>query len=213
MPAKSATCLCMCWRLTRRDSLQIGFTDHDKNLKIHDVTYHARSGLTPADIDSKSGFAIDNSSVSGLLSHELITPEDISAGVYGGAKVEIFKMDWSDFGRAPIPVWTGYFGVIEQAGSAFTAELIGQASQLSRTQGRVFSKVCSAQFGDAQCGLVADDFASGTTCPRTFSACRDQFANTVNYRGFPYLIGDDAMQSGPGGANALDGGSRYGKNL
>lgn len=213
MPNNPATRLCMCWALTRRDGVQIGFTDHDRSFTISGINYHASSGLTPADIDSKSGFAIDNSSVAGLLSHDAITPQDISAGLYGGAKVEIFKCDWSDLDIPLIPIWTGHFGAIEQVGDAFTAELIGQAAQLSRSQGRVFSRLCSAQLGDAQCGVNADDFAPGTICPRTFSACRDQFSNTINFRGFPYLIGDDAMQSGPGGSAALDGGSRYGDIL
>jgi len=94
-------------------------------------------------------------------------------------------------------------------GDRFTVELSGQGAQLSRTQGRVFSRMCDARLGDARCGLSIDDFPSHTQCPRTFTACRDIFGNSVNFRGFPYLIGDDAMQSGPDGSPALDGGSRY----
>lgn len=204
-----ATLHCLCWTLTRKDDTRIGFTDHDRDLTVNGLIHHASSGFTPADIDAKSGFSVDNSSASGLLTHDAITAADIDAGRYDGAKIEITRVNWADISEQT-PVWTGFFGAIERKGDSFTVELSGHAAQLSRSQGRVFSRLCDARFGDARCGLNAADYPAGTQCPRTFSVCRDRFANTLNYRGFPYLIGDDAMQSGPGGSPALDGGSRYG---
>ncbi len=203
---------CLCWTLTRRDGVRMGFTDHDRDLTVSGLLHHAASGFSPADIDSKSGFAVDNSGVSGFLTHSAVTAADVDAGLYAGAEIKISRGDWTDV-QSFTPIWTGHFGVIERSGEAFTVELSGRAAQLLRTQGRVFSRLCDARFGDKHCGLNAGDFAPGTQCPRTFSACRDQFSNTLNYRGFPYLIGDDAMQSGPDGSPALDGGSRYGEIL
>jgi len=58
-------------------------------------------------------------------------------------------------------------------------------------------------------GLNADNFPSGTVCPRSFSACRDRFNNALNFRGFPYLLGDDALTAAPRESEIRDGGSRY----
>lgn len=203
-----ATRLCLCWKLTRKDGSLIGFTDHDRDLTVAGIIYFAQTGVAGTDIDRKIGFATDNAGLAGLLGHDRITKADIKAGLYGGAKVEIFRVDWGA-PASPKPVWTGHFGAIEQAGDAFTVELIGQAAQLSRSAGRVFSRLCDARLGDKRCGLNLSDLDSETTCPRTFSACRDQFSNSINYRGFPYLIGDDAMAGGPDSSPALDGRSRY----
>ncbi len=208
----AATTLCYCWTVTRKDGTRSGFTDHDRDLSVDGLVHKASSGLSAADIDAKTGFAVDNSSVSGLLTDSAITPEDIDAGLYDGAKIDICEVDWTDTKRQR-SIWTGFFGAIERAGDRFTVELSGQGEQLSRTQGRVFSRLCDARFGDGRCGLNIADFPAETQCPRTFSACRDSFNNTVNFRGFPYLIGDDAMQAGPDGSPALDGGSRYGAIL
>lgn len=206
--AFAATTTCYCWTITRKDGVKLGFTDHDRDLIVAGLTHIASSGLTAADIDAKTGFAVDNSSVSGILTQSAITAQDIDAGLYAGAKIEIWDVDWTDT-QSVTAIWSGYFGAIERSGDRFTVELSGQGAQLSRTQGRVFSRMCDARLGDARCGLSIDDFPSHTQCPRTFTACRDIFGNSVNFRGFPYLIGDDAMQSGPDGSPALDGGSRY----
>jgi hypothetical protein len=200
--------LCWCWKLTRADEAVLGFTSHDRDLVIDGIVYTASSGFTASDIDAKSGFAIDNSAASAMLSSDLIAHADIEAGIYDGAQVLVSRVSWEAsqiFGE----IWRGYFGKITQSGERFSVELIGETSRLSRTTGRVFSRICDAEFGDNNCGLNVNDYPQGTLCPRTFSACKDQFSNALNYRGFPYLIGDDAMQSGPASASARDGGSRY----
>ena len=104
---------------------------------------------------------------------------------------------------------TGRLGSIRQNGETFEAEWTGQSVLLGRSVGRVFSKLFDAELGDNRCGLNIDDFPEGTICPRTFQACRNQFNNVLNYRGFPFLLGDDALQAAPQIGARRDGSSRY----
>jgi uncharacterized phage protein (TIGR02218 family) len=46
-------------------------------------------------------------------------------------------------------------------------------------------------------------------CDKRFETCRVKFANQLNFRGFPYMPGDDAAQAGPRKTKKLDGSSRY----
>ncbi len=186
----------------------VGFTSHDRDLEIGGVLYLASTGFTPSDIDAKSGFAIDNSAASAMLSSDAISPADIKAGVYDGAQILMQSASWEN-PQISTQIWRGYFGAITQSGESFSVEINGESARLSRTTGRVFSRFCDAEFGDERCGLNASDYPQAAVCPRTFSACKDQFSNGVNYRGFPYIIGDNAMQSGPASASVRDGGSRY----
>lgn len=55
-----------------------------------------------------------------------------------------------------------------------------------------------------------DVFSITAGCDKQFSTCKAKFANTENFRGFPYMPGNDAMISTATQAQALDGGSRYG---
>lgn len=205
---REVTTLCWLWRLTRRDGAVLGFTDHDGDLVHDNVIYHAASAFSPADIDTRLGFGIDNSEVQGLLSHDKIRSADVKAGLYDGCAVTIIRANWINPSEQVI-YWRGNFGEITVTDDVLSAELLGESARLERSTGRVFSRQCSAVFGDANCGLDVRGFAPGTICPRTFAACRDQFSNAVNFQGFPYMIGEDASYAGPEDGTHKDGGSRY----
>ncbi len=205
---RETTTLCWVWKLTRTDGSVLGFTDHDHNLDIDGTSYQAKSGFSPSDIDARLGFALDNSSVQGLLSSDVITSTDIRAGLYDSARVEISRVNWMNLSEYGL-IWSGRLGDIQIRDGQFEAELVGEAAVLERTTGRVFAKNCDANFADARCGLDASNYSPGTTCPRTYKACQNQFQNTVNFRGFPYLIGEDAAFSAPREADKKDGSSRY----
>jgi len=106
-------------------------------------------------------------------------------------------------------IWSGKLGDIKIKDGHFEAELVGRAAVLERVTGRVFARGCDASFGDARCGLNAGNFPAGTVCPRIFEACQSQFDNTVNFRGFPYMIGEDAAYAAPRDGDVKDGSSRY----
>ncbi|MCF6274916.1 MAG: DUF2163 domain-containing protein [Robiginitomaculum sp.] len=213
-----ATTLCWVWKLSRADGAVLGFTDHDNNLTIDGTVYQAASGFSPADIDSRLGFALDNSSAQGLLSSDVISDADVRAGKYDSAVVEISRVNWANVSESAL-IWKGKLGDITvqvNANSAnsnnnghFEAELVGQAAVLERSTGRVFARGFDARFGDMQCGLDVSNFPVGTVCPRTYAICQSQFNNTINFRGFPYLIGEDAAYAAPRDGDVKDGSSRY----
>lgn len=59
---------------------------------------------------------------------------------------------------------------------------------------------------------VPEPIASGDTfsitagCDKTFATCRDRFANTVNFRGFPHIPGNDFVVASPSAGAGNDGG-------
>ena len=57
--------------------------------------------------------------------------------------------------------------------------------------------------------VVGDTFSATAGCDRTFATCRDRFANTVNFGGFPHMPGNDAIQAGPSASVSMDGSSRF----
>ena len=57
---------------------------------------------------------------------------------------------------------------------------------------------------------AGDAFTVTAGCDKQFSTCKSKFDNALNFRGFPYMPGNDAVVSYPAGGQTLDGGSRYG---
>lgn len=205
---QDCTTLCWAWRLVRNDGQVLGFTDHDRDIEIEGQFYQAEAGFSPSDIEQRLGFSLDNSAVLGALSSAHITKADIDAGVYGGALIEMYRVNWND-PNIFAHIWSGYLGDITQRDGQFEAECIGLGAALDRSTGRVFSRHCAASFGDAHCGVDISNYPNGTICPHTFSACEGQFNNAENFRGFPYLIGDDASYAAPQEGDIKDGSSRY----
>ncbi|WP_427449925.1 DUF2163 domain-containing protein [Litorimonas sp. WD9-15] len=201
------TTLCFLWRLTLKDGSTIGLTDHDVDLNIDGVTYSPRSGAESSLIETQAGLAADSATLQTVLDLPNLSPQAIRDGALDTARIAQFRHDWRR--GETVLLSEGRIGDISQNGDRFEAEWLGLASLLDRSTGRVFSRQCDASFGDTRCGLNITDFPEDTDCPRTFLACRDQFANTLNFRGFPYLLGDDALQSDIRSADRRDGSSRY----
>ena len=76
----------------------------------------------------------------------------------------------------------------------------------------VSAGIVSVELWQAMSEAVAasDAFTVTPGCDKQFSTCRDRFANGINFRGFPYMPGNDAVLAAPAANQVLDGGSRYG---
>lgn len=278
------TTLCWCWKITRRDGLVQGFTDHDMPVTFDGVGYSAASGFTASEVQSTLGLAIDNLTVTGALSSDTLNEDDLAAGLYDNAAIEIWRVNWSSPDQR-VMMRAGGLGEVKRGKTAFNAEIRGLAYILNQPIGRAFGYSCDADLGDARCtvalgpltvtgsvaslldarrftvsGLsafadgwfsggklaftgganagfamevkrhgasaalvtlelwqamseavaVGDAFAVSAGCDKQFSTCKAKFSNGTNFRGFPYMPGNDAVLSYPASSTPMDGGSRYG---
>lgn len=147
-----ATTLCWCWRVMRRDGVGMGFTDHDKAVVFGGTTYEAASGFTASDIKDSLGLSVDNLEVTGALSSASLTDGDLAAGRYDDARIEIYRVNWSDPGQRVL-MRSGSIGEVRRSGTGFTAELRGLAHYLQQPKGRLLQLTCDADLGDARCTI------------------------------------------------------------
>jgi uncharacterized phage protein (TIGR02218 family) len=150
--ASGTTTLCWCWRVVRRDGVAMGFTDHDKTLAFDGTTYQAASGFTASDIKDSLGLAVDNLEVTGALSSTTLTDGDLAAGRYDDARIEIYRVNWSDTSQRVL-MRSGSIGEVRRSGTGFTAELRGLAHYLQQPKGRLLQLTCDADLGDARCKI------------------------------------------------------------
>jgi uncharacterized phage protein (TIGR02218 family) len=284
--AEGATTLCRCWRITRRDGTVLGFTDHDRDLVVAGQPFEAASGLDAREATAELGFAVGGGEVGGALTSEAIAEADIAAGLYDDASVDLLLVNWADPSQHLLRE-TASIGEIRRADGAFVAELRGPMHRLDEERGLRFRATCSADLGDARCGVDLDDpvfaataaviatdgslgvrseglaaYASGwftagrilwlsggneglaaevkshtlagtfaaldlwqrasrpiavggtfrvtAGCDKRFATCRDRFANSVRFRGFPHMPGNDfVLAVAAAGEPGLDGGSLF----
>jgi uncharacterized phage protein (TIGR02218 family) len=119
-------------------------------------------------------------------------------------------------------------GVIAEVISsyAFRADGLGAFTEAWFARGRIVwsdggeSEVATHRVsgGDAIIELIdapAAALIEGATfvvyagCDKRLTTCRAKFANTVNFRGFPHMPGNDVVQAGPVLGEPLDGSSRF----
>ncbi|AWN35035.1 DUF2163 domain-containing protein [Methylobacterium radiodurans] len=160
--AEGVTTLCRCWTLARRDGVRLGFTDHDRDLVLDGLTCAAHTGLEAAEASAELGFAVSGGDVAGALTALGLTEADIAGGLYDGATVETWLVDW----RAPatrLLIDVGTLGEIRRTGDAFVAELRGLADRLDAERGRSFRATCGAELGDARCRVDPAPFRTTGT--------------------------------------------------
>jgi uncharacterized phage protein (TIGR02218 family) len=150
--ATGCTTLATCWIVRRRDGVVLGFTDHDRDLVVDGVPCRAASGFDAAAAAEKLGFAVGTGEVAGALVDEAIAAGDIRAGRYDGARVEVHLVDWSQ-PDLTVLLQVMSLGDITREGPAFRAELRAPAQALDAERGRLYTPRCSADLGDARCGV------------------------------------------------------------
>ena len=150
-----ATTLCWCWRVTRRDGLVLGFTDHDHDLLFDGTIFTAATGFETTDIEESVGLSVDNVDVVGALSSESLSESDLAAGRYDNATVEIFRVNWQDVSQRVL-MRKGSIGEVRRTQGSFTAEIRGLAHLLQQPKGRIYQYACDADVGDARCQVDLD---------------------------------------------------------
>jgi uncharacterized phage protein (TIGR02218 family) len=277
-----ATTLARCWKLTRRDGAVQGFTDHDRDIGLDGLTCRAGSGLAASEATQNQGLAVPASEVFGALADDTLNEDDLAAGLYDAADIEVWLVDWSE-PDLRVLLSKGALGEVRREGLSFAAEVRGLAHRLAEDSGRLYTVTCSADLGDARCTINLDDpafrgagaivaltgtsaftasgldaFADGwftagrlqwtsganaglaievkrhvndgasvalelwqamayplgagdaftvtAGCDKRLATCRDRFANTINFRGFPQIPGNDFLIAYPvPGAPGNDG--------
>lgn len=172
------TTLCNCWKVTRRDGVISGFTDHDDDLEFDGVTYLAATGFIGSENISRVGLSVDNMEVHAALADASLTEADLANGLYDNADVEIFLVNWASPDQRLL-LRRGNIGEVRRGELAFMAEIRGLAHNLQQPQGRLFQSTCDAELGDARCAVDLDHPAYTATAAVTSGAGRDDFESAA----------------------------------
>lgn len=155
--AGRVTTLADCWKITRQDGTVLGFTSHERDLVVDGVTYVGSASYTPSEANSSAELAVDTMELQSWLAGAGITAPDIEAGLYDGAVVENFEVNYQapDAGRnikltgfLGNPRWTSEGEVVYEVRSL--------AQKLQQVIGNKTQPTCINRFGDEWCGVDLD---------------------------------------------------------
>lgn len=147
--------VCTLWKITRTDAQVFGFTDNSRDVLYSGTLYEARSGHTPSNVRTTSTLGVDNLDVQTVLDSQAITEDDIRAGLWDFAEVEIMLVNYLALSDGHMTLRRGWIGNVQTGTTSFIAELRGMMQPLQQVIGRVYAPACDAQFGDARCSISA----------------------------------------------------------
>lgn len=162
------------WKATRRDGLVFGFTDHDQDIVFGGLTYAAATGYTRTAVRSTLGLAVDNLDIEGALDAASIATDDLRAGLWDFALLEISLINWADTSMGVLKQSKGMLGRVRDGRSTFVAEVRGLTQYLGQSISRIDSAACDANLGDTRCQIVLASYTvtgtiTGVTSRRVFA--------------------------------------------
>ncbi|HAM58319.1 MAG TPA: hypothetical protein DCQ64_24055 [Candidatus Rokubacteria bacterium] len=164
--------LAVCVRIARVDSTLLGFTSHDRGLTVGGEAYVA-AGFVPSAVRTEAGPTVDNLEIVGLLDSDAIVEADLRAGLYDGAEIRVFVVDWSNTALAPLKLVKGTLGDVRHGSGQFAAELRSLSQRLGQRVGDLISPLCRvAALGDAQCGVILAGYQTAVTVASVVSDVR-----------------------------------------
>ena len=90
--------------------------------------------------------------ISGALTSGSLAETDLLNGLYDNASVEIWRVNWADPSMREL-IDVGTIGEVTRTEHSFTAEVRSLAHAFDQVRGRLYQAGCSADLGDARCGV------------------------------------------------------------
>jgi uncharacterized phage protein (TIGR02218 family) len=196
------TTLATCWVVTRKDGRCYRFTDHHSSIICEGFLYSSRSGFNSTALASSADLAIDNIDIEGIIDSDYITKDDVLAGLYDGAMLEVFVVNYQDPSIGKIILSKGIMGEVKLHNHKFIVEVRGISQKATAIIGELYSANCRAKLGDTRCKIDINKYAHEgkvTTIMNNNSFADDKIAKYpdgyFNYGTVRFLTGDYAGNS------------------
>ncbi|NJO82930.1 MAG: DUF2163 domain-containing protein [Blastochloris sp.] len=145
--------LCTLWQITRVDGTVFRFTDHDTSIVFESNTYTPANGVNASARQSQEGFRVNNLEFIGVLDADVITHDDLRAGLYRDAEVIEYMVNWKMPWMGPIQQSKYWVTEVRFTELGWEAQLAGLSVWLTHPTGNVYGRECRHVLGDASCGV------------------------------------------------------------
>lgn len=157
-----------CVKITRTDGTTYRFTALDDDLSIQEAdgafyTYKSADSFKLTALETQSGLVVSNMDVDCIVSDDSIAEDDLIAGLFDHANVELFIAYWAGQSIGTLPLRTSWIGEIQIKGVQFRADLRGIAQKLQQVFIQTTSLECRWTFCDPKCGLNAATYTRNVT--------------------------------------------------
>ena len=126
-------------KITRKDGVIKGFTDHDVELTFNGVKYIPTPGMQKITMNLRNNAEISNQEFNSSWNVDL-DEADLANGVYDDADIEVFLADWK--GTETVLVFKGNLGLITWTDEGFIADVQSSMKKLQKNIGFTYTQKC-----------------------------------------------------------------------
>lgn len=155
--------LAVCWRIVKKNGVEILGTEHDCDLTVVDAelggVYRAVAGIRGSDLKSTADMSVPNMEVEGGLvpsDDDMPIPGlrlwDIESGILNSVPVNVFIVDWTNPAGGILRRRDGVLGrFVRDTNGIYRTEVLGLVQLVQQNVGETDGERCSATLGDARC--------------------------------------------------------------
>jgi hypothetical protein len=202
--AQEQTTIATCWRVLLKNGKMFGFTDHTRDILLTeslppsiqalfatpissvDLVYQSSSGYTPSAVQSSSMLNVDNLEIEAILNSPVVQERDLIAGLWDGARVQQFIVNYEDLTMGRMILRSGFIGNITIKNASFVAEVRGLTQYYANNIGELYSPTCRARLGDARCGLSLAAFTTTGTVDTVNNSTGTVYSSAITQPGGAY---------------------------
>ncbi|MDR2945987.1 MAG: DUF2163 domain-containing protein [Candidatus Adiutrix sp.] len=193
--------------VTRRDGLALRFVDLDEPSIIGGQAYYPNGSAERSAVRLNAGLGADSTELRGILGADSFSRQDLLAGLFDYADLEVFL---SFIGRPDLPViplLRGRFGEVEVDSGQYTIQVNSLTHAFSHNIGVRTSPTCRNRLGDENCRVTLEPYRVYGTITAIVDA-RTFEINALSGQGHLYQGGE--LQVAGGAAAGLASEIRHG---
>lgn len=150
--------LVKCLKIILANGKILAFTEYSKDLNIDNIIYKASNGFFENKNQQHCDVTPNNEEIVAFVENNDIKKEDIIAGIFDDARVDIFYVDYENIEYGKIIITSGFIGTINFDNNKIYLSINGILSLMDKTIGETYSPLCRAKFCDKKCSLNAEKY-------------------------------------------------------
>lgn len=171
-----ALTLARTWDFIRRDGKALYLTDHDRPLTIGSKTYHPTKTFQASATTKGGGFTERDRELTTGIDNDLITDEDLLAGLYRDCFLKEAIVNWMDLSAGQFLVDLYWIRDTTFDGNIWKGTFEGLSGWSGKQFGKNYTRICQHNLGDSRCGA---DKSAKTLTDCSVTDIDNQWSNSM----------------------------------
>lgn len=159
------TSVCKLVKMRLKDGSILSFTTADHDITYTDgpdgaIVYPYVNGISPSAFDQSASTSVDNAVLTGIISANGVTEQQIRVGIFNHARFWIYEVNYLDLSQGHYIWASGFTGQTKFSENGFAVEMRSKMQSLRQPISEAFTLTCPVRYGSPACGKEFEWFSA-----------------------------------------------------